>query len=128
MGQEGKTHQRGLEPNLASSDPYAVLGLMRGASEREVKRAYFRLVRQYPPEESPDTFKVIRSAYERLRTPEVKEETDLFLFQAPYPWEPRKRCRKIDLEIHTEDIWKLLLQHGDLGRIDFTEDYRSVQL
>ncbi len=128
MEREGKRRQRGLEPNLASSDPYAVLGLIRGASQREVKRAYFQLVRQYPPEESPDAFKVIRSAYERLRTPEVKEETDLFLFQPPYPWEPRKRCRKIDLEVHAEDVWNLLLHHGDLGRTDFTEDYRSVQL
>ena len=38
-------------PNLTSSDPYAVLGVMRGASLREVKRAYFDLVRQYPPEQ-----------------------------------------------------------------------------
>ena len=63
-------------PNLTSSDPYAVLGLVRGASPREIKRAYFDLVRQYPPEEHPDAFKLIRAAYEKLRTAGVKAETD----------------------------------------------------
>jgi curved DNA-binding protein CbpA len=119
---------RGRTPNLTSSDPYAVLGLMRGASPREIKRAYFDLVRQYPPEQHPDTFKLIRATYEKLRTADVKAETDLFLFQPPYPWEPRKRRGKIDLEVHAEDIWLLLQQHGDLGRTDFKSDYRPVEL
>jgi len=116
------------KPSLTSSDPYAVLGLMRGASPRQIKRAYFDMVRQYPPEEQPDTFKQIRAAYEKLRTVDAKTETDLFLFQPPYPWEPRKRRRKIDLEVHAEDIWLLLQKYGDLGRTDFKEDYRPVNI
>jgi len=115
-------------PNLTSSDPYAVLGLVRGASPREIKRAYFDLVRQYPPEEHPDAFKLIRAAYEKLRTADVKAETDLFLFQPPSPWEPRKRRRKLDLDFHSEDVWSLLQEHGDLGRADLKSDYRPVQL
>ena len=115
-------------PNLTSGDPYAVLGLMRGASPREIKRAYFDLVRQYPPEEHPDAFKLIRAAYEKLRTADAKAETDLFLFQPPPPWEPRKRRRKLDLALHREDIWALLQTHGDLGRRDFKSDYRPVEL
>ena len=115
-------------PNLTSGDPYAVLGLMRGASPREIKRAYFDLVRQYPPEERPDAFKLIRAAYEKLRTAVTKAETDLFLFQPPPPWEPRKRRRKLDLAFHREDIWSLLQTHGDMGRSDFKSDYRPVEL
>jgi curved DNA-binding protein CbpA len=118
----------GRLPNLTSSDPYAVLGLMRGASPREIKRAYFELVRQYPPEQQPDTFKIIRAAYEKLRTAEVKAETDLFLFQPPPQWEPRKRRKKLDLEVHAEDVWLLLQQYGDLGRTDFQADYTPVKL
>ena len=63
-----------------------------------------------------------------LRTVEVKAETDLFLFQPPSPWEPRKRKGKIDLDFHPQDIWLLLRQHGDLGRTDFKSDYRPVNL
>ncbi len=121
-------HPRGTRPNLSSSDPYAVLGVLRGAAPREIKRAYFSLVREYPPEENPDVFKIIRAAYEKLRTADVKAETDLFLFQPPYPWEPRKRRSKIDLEVHAEDIERLLQQYGDLGKTDFKQDYRPVQL
>lgn len=116
------------KPNLTSSDPYAVLGLAHGASLREIKRAYFDLVRQYPPEEHPETFKLIRMAYEKLRTAEVKAETDLFLFRPPTPWEPRKRGTKLDLDVHADDIWLVLQQHGDLGRTDFKADYRPVQI
>ncbi len=115
-------------PNLTSSDPYAVLGLTRRASSRQIKRAYFALVREHSPEEHPEAFKLIRAAYEKLRKADVKEETDLFLFQPPYPWEPRGRRGSIDLDVHTEDVWMLLRNHGDLGRTNFREDYRPVQL
>jgi curved DNA-binding protein CbpA len=126
--QRRDTSGRGRQPNLASTDPYAVLGLMRGASLREIKRAYFSLVREYSPEEHPDTFKIIRAAYEKLRLTDVKAETDLFLFQSPAPWTPRKRKSKLDLEVHFEDIVWLLQQHGDLGQTDFRDDYKRVHL
>jgi curved DNA-binding protein CbpA len=116
------------QANLESSDPYAVLDLTRGASQREVKRAYFELVRQHPPEEDAQAFKVIRAAYEKLRTAETQAQTDLILFQPPPPWEPRKRRGKLDLEVHAEDVWLLLQRYGDLGRANFEEDYRSVSL
>lgn len=124
----GAPPPRELKPNLTSTDPYAVLGLSRGASAREIKHAYFALVRQYPPEEQPDSFKLLRAAYEKLRNAGVKAETDLFLFQAPLPWEPRKRRRKLDLTVHAEDVWRTLQQYGDLGRTDFKDDFRPVKL
>ncbi len=109
-----RTGQR--EPNLTSSDPYTVLGLLRGTSEREVKRAYFELVRAYPPEEKPDAFKLIRAAYEKLRTADIKAETDLFLFQPPPAWEPRRRKAKLNLAISSDIVWHLLQTHGDLAK------------
>ena len=119
---------QGRRPTLFSSDPYAVLGLTRQASQSQIKRAYFDLVREYPPEAHPQAFKLIRAAYEKLRKAEAREETDLLLFQPPYPWRPRGRRGSIDLDIHVQDIWKFLETHGDLGRTDFHEDYRPVQL
>jgi curved DNA-binding protein CbpA len=122
----GGTQDR--QPNLTSSDPYAVLGLSRRASSRQIKRAYFDLVREYAPEKDPDAFKLIRAAYEKLRKADIREETDLFLFQPPYPWEPRGRRGSIDLDVHVRDVWTLLESHGDLGRTDFRDDYRPVRL
>jgi curved DNA-binding protein CbpA len=119
---------RSRTPNLTSTDPYTVLGLLRGASLHEIRRAYFELVREYPPEVHPDTFKIIRAAYEKLRQADVKAETDLFLFQPPSPWEPRKRRKKLDLDVHAEDIVMLLRRHGDLARSDYKADYRRIEL
>jgi curved DNA-binding protein CbpA len=123
-----RAYQTPHPPDFTSSDPYAVLGLTRGASLREVKRAYFTLVREHSPETSPDTFKLIRAAYEKLRTSDSKAETDLFLFQPPYEWEPRKRRRRIDLDVHAEDVWAQLRKDSDLDRHDFRTDYQSLKL
>lgn len=116
------------KPNLISSDPYVVLGVPRSAPTREIKRAYFELVRQYSPETNPEAFKLIRSAYEKLRTEEVKAETDLFLFQPPPAWSSRKRQRKFNLDFDPQDVWLLLGIHGDLGRRNFKDDFRPVKV
>jgi curved DNA-binding protein CbpA len=116
------------QPNLSSADPYAVLGLSRGADSRAIKRAYFDLVRQYPPETAGEAFKLIRAAYEKLQTDTAKAETDLFLFQPPSAWQPRKRQRKLDLNFDPQDIWRLLQSYGDLGRTDFGADTRPIKI
>jgi curved DNA-binding protein CbpA len=125
----GRAHpSQERQPNLTSSDPYAVLGLARGTNPREIKRAYFALVHRYSPETAPDAFKLIRAAYEKLNTDEVKTETDLFLFRPPPPWEPSKRRRKLELDFDPQDIWLLLQSYGDLGRSEFKDDFRPVKV
>ena len=52
---------------------YRELGLEPGASEQEIKRAYFKLVRQFSPEKDPERFRQIREAYEGLQA--ASEET-----------------------------------------------------
>jgi len=127
-GQERKQSTHDRQPDLTSSDPYVVLGLTHRAHPREIKRKYFKLVRQYPPETCANEFKLVRAAYEKLQTEEIKAETDLFLFQPPPPWEPRKRLPKLDLTFDPQDIWLLLQSQGDLGNTDFTVDYRPVKI
>lgn len=117
-----------IKPDLTSNDPYAVLGLPRGANERQAKRSYFALIRTYSPEEQPEAFKKIRAAYEQLRHPETKKETDLFLFQPPGQWEPRKRRPRLLLELTASDLLAYLETQTDLRRNDFPEDYRPIQL
>lgn len=45
---------------------YAVLRIERTADERAIKKAYFGLVREFPPDTHPEDFKKIREAYEVL--------------------------------------------------------------
>lgn len=45
---------------------YEILGVPVGAEKKEIKRAYFKLVRAYSPEKNPEKFQQIRKAYENL--------------------------------------------------------------
>lgn len=55
--------------NTDPSDPYAVLGIARGATAAAVKQAYFALVRRHTPEDDPDGFRRISEAYRVLSDP-----------------------------------------------------------
>lgn len=92
-----------LKPNPTAPDPYRVLQIARTASDAEVKRAYFTLVRQYPPEREPVKFQEIRAAYDQLRTPESRARVDLFLLQPPPPL-PNRRRPTYDTTLHLEDL------------------------
>ncbi|HLN48078.1 MAG TPA: DnaJ domain-containing protein, partial [Steroidobacteraceae bacterium] len=53
-------------------DYYAILGLQRGASDEEVKKAYRRLARKYHPDVSKESgaeekFKEVAEAYQTLK-------------------------------------------------------------
>jgi curved DNA-binding protein CbpA len=110
-------------------DPYRALGLKRGASHDEIRRAYFRQVREHPPETDPDGFKAIRAAYEQLRSAEQRAETDLYLLQAPPPWKaPRRRPAAFDLSLHRSEVLAAARAFTDLARDDFRDDYQAVHL
>jgi tetratricopeptide (TPR) repeat protein len=55
---------------------YQVLRIERTADERAVKKAYFALVREFPPDSQPEEFKKIRAAYEVLSDPEARARYD----------------------------------------------------
>ena len=55
---------------------YQILGIAENADPKEIKRAYFRLVRQYSPETDPERFQEIREAYEHPnRSPQSGKKT-----------------------------------------------------
>ena len=66
------------------SDYYGVLGVSRGASEKEIRQAYRKLARQYHPDvnKSDDTaeekFKEINEAYSVLSDEESRKKYDIY--------------------------------------------------
>jgi curved DNA-binding protein CbpA len=64
------------------SDPYEILGLPRSADEAETRRRYLELVRQYPPDRDPSRFAEIRAAYDQLRDPVRRLESQLFRLES----------------------------------------------
>jgi len=72
-------------------DYYEVLGISKGASEEEIKKAYKKLARQYHPDMNPgdkeaeEKFKEVNEANEVLSDPEKKARYDQFGFAGVDP-------------------------------------------
>jgi curved DNA-binding protein CbpA len=116
------------KPDLTASDPYKILGVSATATHSEIKRAYFALIRQYPPETEAENFKIIRAAYEKLKDAQRRGETDIFRPQPPPDWQPPGIALELDTTFHPADALLVLRHWGELGRADFQEDFKEIRL
>ena len=75
---------------MAAKDYYAILGVSKNATDKDIKQAYRKLARQYHPDVNPGNksaearFKEINQAHEVLSDPEKRKKYDQFGEQWQY--------------------------------------------
>jgi curved DNA-binding protein CbpA len=62
---------------MTQEDPREVLGIGPDANDEEIRAAYLRKLKQFPPDRSPRDFERVRDAYEMLRGPRQRARTML---------------------------------------------------
>ena len=93
-------------------DYYDILEIDKDADDKEIKGAYFKLVRKYTPERFPEEFKQIRAAYETLSDADMRAEYDLMgglPYEAAFLYGEVQRARREHRESDATDILKTIV-------------------
>lgn len=99
-----------------AKDYYDILGVKRGASDEEIKRAFRRLAHQHHPDKAggdAERFKEINEAYQVLSDSKKREQYDRFGTTGPsqgFSWQDFQRAGGFDWRTATSDF-------GDLGDV-----------
>lgn len=65
------------------TNPFQVLEVSETADDAEIKKAYLRKVREFPPDRAPQQFQAVRSAFEAIQTRRDRLRYRLFHAEAP---------------------------------------------
>ena len=68
----------GYVSDLADRDPWKILGVAPDSGPEEIRRAYLKKIKAYPPDRAPQEFERIRDAYEILSDPRHRARAQLF--------------------------------------------------
>ena len=82
-------------------DYYEILGVDEDASQQDIKRAYFRLIRSHTPDADPEGFMRIREAYEALRSGKKPDGPRFAALTDPIAETVRGEIEKV---LHTENM------------------------
>lgn len=93
---------------------YEILGVPEGADKKDIKRAYFKLVRVYSPEKDIEKFQQIRNAYENLMSDnQVSAEVPADIPDVPLA---KSMMRQIEMQMKSHDYQSAAETAGEAVR------------
>ena len=108
-------------------NPFDVLGVDGAASEGDVKKAYFQMVRKFTPEKHAEQFKQIREAYDLLKDPSRRLEAEVFSFMTLSSDTPIEDVELPPIELSSKVLLSWMRKtFTDLDRTDFTGDFNEI--
>lgn len=100
---------------------YEILNIEKNTTSKEIKKAYNKLLRKYPPEKEPAKYKEIREAYETLKDDESRKNYDTFFSYGDELKKLEERGRKAleeeEYETAIRAFKKMLVLSEDLAYI-----------
>lgn len=109
---------------MATKDLYEILGIKRGASEKEIRSAYRKLARKYHPDVNPgdkaaeERFKEINNAHEILSDPEKRKKYDKYGDK----WEYADQIEEMQRKQSAGDFFRRSQRGYSSGDYDFETD------
>ncbi|MDA0840986.1 MAG: J domain-containing protein [Planctomycetota bacterium] len=68
------------------NDPFKILELREQCSDEEVRQAYLKKLKQFPPDKEPLEFERIRDAYEQIKDPRRRIQRTLLAADPRQPF------------------------------------------
>jgi curved DNA-binding protein CbpA len=91
-------------------DARDVLGIPPNAQDKEIRAAYLRKVKEFPPDRSPEEFERIRDAYETLRDPRRRVRELLFSSNPETPFATAFAIERPKRRFAGPDPWLAVLR------------------
>lgn len=100
---------------------YDLLGVENTAGAQQIKRAYYTLVKKYPPERFPEEYKELRAAYDTLSNEKKRADYDQDRSMpetAAYLFDQAKKLQRSGRYEGVAEIYEQILRmHPDLPRM-----------
>jgi DnaJ-domain-containing protein 1 len=99
---------------MTDENPFQVLGIAPEAGDEEIRAAYLRKVKQYPPDRAPQEFEKVRDAYETLRDPRQRTPRMLLAVDPLQPLASLAPERKPERKFIGPELWLAVLKEPKL--------------